>query len=314
MSNVANTISPSATLNNLPERIFTVDPKVCARDFEQKAFLMDHSIVSDPASMMTRVQNLLERSLAIPGKVYWNAGKRSVGQKWSDRPGRDFPIEEAFRRIRESDAWIEIYGADRDPEIHELLERGFAEISEMTGIDLKREAKTSQSLFFITSPHRVTEFHIDRQCSLLLQMHGTKTIHVYDKTDREVLPEEELERFWSVDNNAATYRPELQHHATSFLLEPGKAVHIPVNAPHWLQNGDDISVSLNLNFEFKNEKLGNIYRANHCLRKMGLSPLPPGKSILVDKVKAHGMRFPVFAAKHVVEIKEKLANRRSKTE
>jgi len=172
--------------------------------------------------------------------------------------------------------------------------------------------KNSQSIIFITSPHRITEYHIDRECSLLLQVHGKKTIHVFDQTDREVLTEDELERFWTNDNNAASYKPHLQNRANTFLLEPGKAVHIPINAPHWLENGDDISVSINQNFQYKNERLANIYRANYYMRKMGLNPLPPGRSHLMDRIKGRGMQVPVVLAKKAVAVKAKLQPKKHK--
>ena len=290
----------------VPERLYTADRAKFAENFNKRPFILDHSLSSHPAFTMDRLHGLLERSLPIPNKVYWNAGKKSIDQRWKDRPGRDFPVEEAFRRIRETDAWIIIFGADRDPEIHDLLEQGLAEVQEMTGIPLSKEAKSRQSIIFITSPHRITEYHIDRECSLLLQVYGKKTIHVFDQTDREVLSEEELERFWTADTNAATYKPNLQHRATSFLLESGKAVHIPINAPHWLENGDDISVSVNQNFEFLDQKLGNVYRANYYARKMGFHPLPPGQSQMRDMMKAHGMRLPSFVSRQARELSEKL--------
>lgn len=293
----------------VPERIYTVDRAIFAENFNQRPFTVDHSLSGHPAFTMDRLHELLERSLPIPDKVYWNAGKRGIGQRWSDRPGRDFSIEEAFRRIRETDAWIIIFGADRDPEIHDMLEQGLAEVQGLTGIPLDREAKSSQSIIFITSPHRITEYHIDCECSMLLQIYGKKTIHVFDQTDRDVLTEQELERFWTVDTNAATYKPDLQNRATSFLLEPGKAVHIPINAPHWLENGDDISVSVNQNFQYKNDKLANIYRANYYIRKMGLNPLPPGRSQLQDRLKGQGMNVPVALAKKAVAMKKKLLHK-----
>ena len=311
MSTMIGTAAPSESkAAHTPDHIFTVDRSKFAENFNKRPFLLDHSLDTHPAFTMDRLHDLLERSLPIPNKVYWNAGKKAIGQKWKDRPGRDFSIEEAFRRIRETDAWIIIFGADRDPEIHALLEQGLAEVQGMTGIPLDKEAKSSQSIIFITSPHRITEYHIDKECSLLLQIHGKKTIHVFDQKDREVLPETELERFWSVDNNAAIYKPELQGRAISFLLEPGKAVHIPINAPHWLENGDDISVSINQNFEYKNEKLANIYRANYYARRMGLSPLAPGRSFMRDRIKAHGMRLPVYMAREAVKVKENLQKRK----
>jgi hypothetical protein len=291
---------------HVPERLYSVERAKFAENFNRRPFMLDHSLSSHPAFTMDRLHSLLERSLPIPNKVYWNAGKKRIDQRWNDRPGRDFSIDEAFRRIRETDAWIIIFGADRDPEIHDLLEKGLAEVQEMTGIPLSKEAKSRQSIMFITSPHRITEYHIDKECSLLLQIHGKKTIHIFDQNDREVLTEPELEKFWTVDNNAAIYKKDLQSRATSFLLEPGKAVHIPINAPHWLENGDDISVSVNQNFEYKNDKLANIYRANYYLRKMGVSPLPPGRSLLHDRMKGQGMRLPVALGRQAVKLKEKI--------
>lgn len=310
MSTTTAASSLQAEATPRQEPIFNVDKAKFAQDFNRRPFMLQHSLATHPAFTMDRLHELLERSLPIPNKVYWNAGKKDIGQKWKDRPGRDFSIEEAFRRIRETDAWIIIFGADRDPEIHAMLEQGLSEVQAMTGISLDREAKSSQSIMFITSPHRVTEYHIDKECSLLLQVHGNKTIHVFDQNDREVLTEPELEKFWTNDNNAAAYKPEYQSRATSFLLEPGKAVHIPINAPHWLQNGDDISVSINQNFEYRNERLANIYRANYYARKMGLSPVPPGQSAIRDRMKAQGMRLPVFLAKQAVAVKENLTSKR----
>ena len=299
MSTTTAVAPPIATeIPLVPERLYSVErAKLAGENFNRRPFMLDHSLSGHPAFTMDRLHSLLERSLPIPNKVYWNAGKKRIDQRWDDRPGRDFSIDEAFRRIRETDAWIIIFGADRDPEIHELLEKGLAEVQEMTGIPLNKEAKSRQSIIFITSPHRVTEYHIDRECSLLLQVYGKKTIHVFDQTDREVLSEEELERFWTADTNAAIYKPQMQSRASSFLLEPGKAVHIPINAPHWLENGDDISVSVNQNFEFLDQKLGNVYRANYYARKMGFHPLPPGQSHTRDLIKAHGMRLPSFVSR-----------------
>lgn len=308
-----STIAPSAPpAIHMPERIFSADPVKFAELYDKRPFMIDHSLSNHPAFTMDKLHDLLERSLPIKDKVYWNAGKKDIGQKWKDRPGRDFSIEEAFRRIRETDAWIIIFGADRDPEIHAMLEQGLREVQQLTGIPLDLEMKNSQSIVFITSPHRITEYHIDRECSLLLQVHGKKTIHVFDQTDREVLTEDELERFWTNDNNAAVYKPQLQNRANTFLLEPGKAVHIPINAPHWLQNGDDISVSINQNFQYKNERLANIYRANYYMRRMGLNPTPPGRSHLTDRIKGHGMQVPVVMAKKAMSFKEKLNPKKRK--
>jgi len=159
------------------------------------------------------------------------------------------------------------------------------EVFEITGHELEKQVKFAEVILFITSPQRLTTYHIDRECNFVAQIRGNKTIYIFDKYDREVLPEAEIERFWAVDSNAAVYKPQLQSHAGAFLLKPGNGVHIPVNAPHWLQNHDDISITASLNFKFKDSVIGNIYRANYVMRKMGLKPTPPGTSSMRDSMK-----------------------------
>ncbi len=39
---------------------------------------------------------------------------------------------------------------------------------------------------FIASPHTVTPFHIDRNHGILLQIHGTKKVYVWDAEDAQV--------------------------------------------------------------------------------------------------------------------------------
>jgi hypothetical protein len=102
-------------------------------------------------------------------------------------------------------------------------------------------------------------------------------------------PEEEIERFWTIDNNAAAYKPHLQDRAIAYKMAPGVGVHIPVNCPHWLQNDDNVSVSLSVNFQFKDPLRANPYRANFLLRKLGLKPTSPGISPALDSIKSQAV-------------------------
>jgi hypothetical protein len=167
-----------------------------------------------------------------------------------------------------------------------LLDRGLAELKAHIGSGIDSQIMVEDIIIFVTSPKRVTTYHIDRECNFLLQIRGAKTVHVFDREDREVLSEEEIERFWAVDFNAAVYKQHLQHRAKSYRLTPGMGVHIPVNCPHWVENEDNVSVSLSVNFQFKDKLRANAYRANFLLRKIGLHPKPPGKSAALDTVKS----------------------------
>ena len=85
------------------------------------------------------------------------------------------------------------------------------------------------------------------------------------------------------------YKEQYQARGREYHMSPGVGVHIPVNAPHWLKNGDNISVTLAITFQFMDMRLPNIYRTNYFLRKAGLRPLPPGQSKVRDALKAWTM-------------------------
>lgn len=290
--------------------VMQISGSVFRKNFNKSSFIFEHNLSDRPAFSTERLENLLELTIPHPELLYWDAGEKRIDQRWNEKPGRDFSAQEAFRRIRENGAWIILFGASRDPEIAELLDATMEQVRELSGYDLFKDLKTRDAYIFITAPHRVTTYHIDFQCGFLLQLRGAKELHVFDQTDRENLPEVELEKFWTKDTNAAIYKPQFENRAKVVQLIPGIGAHIPVNAPHWLKNGDDISVSLSLNFQFKNSVLANIYRTNYYLRKMGLQPTPPGVSAFKDGLKGHGMNIPVEAAKMLKKLKGKKAESR----
>jgi hypothetical protein len=53
-----------------------------------------------------------------------------------------------------------------------------------------------------------------------------------------------------------------------------------------VQNGPEVSVSFSITFRSDgSERRALVYRANAKLRKLGISPRPPGRSILLDSTK-----------------------------
>jgi hypothetical protein len=243
--------------------------------------LADH-----PLFLPERVLQLAKQMAKDPRDVYYDAGDVRVDQRWDEVPACDLPVDVLLNRIETAGAWIILRSAERDPEYAELLDACMDEIERLSGFDLRNISKLRNAIIFISSPNRVSSYHIDRECNCLLQIRGTKTISVFDRNDRDVLSEAEIERFWTVDNNAAVYKPHLQDRAHVFELKPGSAVHIPVNAPHWVRNGPEVSVSLSINFHYKDALLADVYRANYWLRRIGLQPSQPRHSPTRDALKS----------------------------
>jgi hypothetical protein len=267
--------------------------------FDKYSFAFRHNLVGHPVFELGRLMELAQETQNTrPADLYYDAGTIDVNQRWDKTPRPEFSARDAIQRIEHCGAWIVLKRADKNPEYAKVLKECMGELQEFTGLNLDRVMKVQEVILFITSPKRVTTYHIDRECSLLLQIQGNKHISIFDRNDREVLSEEEIEQFWSVDHNAPRYKPELQDHANVYELSPGNGVHIPVNCPHWVQNGSDISVSMNVNFQYRDTMRANLYRLNFVLRKMGLEPTPPGTSAAKDKAKSVAV-LPLVWAKNI---------------
>jgi hypothetical protein len=290
-------LTATATNNLLDERWITTDPEELSSRFDREHFEITHSLTEHPLLQIPELMELAERTTKDrPNGIYYDAGEIKVDQRWDQMPQKQFSATESMKRIETCGAWLLFKDVQKDPVYKDFLGTGWEKIKSSISTNLNSRVMREDALIFVTSPKRIATYHIDRECSFLLQIKGTKTIHVFDRADREVLPEEEIERFWTVDNNAPVYKPQYQGRATSYKLRPGNGVHIPVNCPHWVENDDNVSVSLNVNVQFKDTIRANTYRVNHALRTLGLKPTPPGKSPAVDYLKSHSL-VPVIAAK-----------------
>jgi hypothetical protein len=270
------------------------------QDFNRHSFAVAHHFSTHPLLQLPKLLELAERTVKDrPSDLYYDMGEVRAGQRWDQIPRAKFSAVEAMRQLETAGAWFLFKRAQRDPAFKELFEEGLKEIRELAGGDIGSQIRQEDILIFVTSPNRVTPFHVDRECNFLLQISGSKTLHVFDREDRDVLPEAELERFWAVDNNAPVYRPQLQDRATSYRMTPGSGVHIPVNCPHWVQNDDNISVSLSVNFQFLDSHRANLYRFNYFMRRAGISPSRPGSYPSVDAAKSFAMTC-ALAARRIV--------------
>lgn len=275
-------------------------------DFDEKPFEFKHSLAADhPLFSRERMRRLLTDP-ATRNSVYYNAGDIRVDQRWDAVPERTKPVEEVFDSVENSGAWIALLRVNEDPEYNVLLEECLAEVKKLSGREIDDDKKTQEADIYITSPGRVTMYHVDPICNFLMQVRGEKEIHIFDRNDREVLPEEDLERYWTLKDYAATYPPELEHRAEVFTLHPGTGVHIPLNNPHWLKNGNSISVSLSINYQYKDKRRKNVYQANYYLRKMGLKPRPLGSSEFVDYMKVSAVTVSRAVSSKLKALKPKM--------
>jgi hypothetical protein len=282
------------------------DAEEVRQKFNRQSFEVSHHLATHPYLQLPKLMELAERTIKTrPDDLYYDAGAIRVEQRWDNVTKSGFSAIEAMERIENCGAWFIFRSAQRDPEYRVFLDRGLGELKSQIGHDIDSQILAEDIIIFVTSPKRVTPYHMDCECSFLFQIRGTKTVHVFDREDRDVLPEEEIERYWAVDHNAAVYKPHLQHRATSYAMQPGVGIHIPVNCPHWVANDDNVSVSLNVNIQFKDRMRANLYRANYFLRRMGIRPTPPGQSAIIDAVKTYAAPPGVWAATRLMRARHR---------
>ena len=186
----------------------------------------------------------------------------------------------------ESNSLVLLSHCEKDPEFGEVFSRTMSDVIAQVGDVLRSDVEIARSTLIVSSPHRVTSYHIDGEVNFLLQIRGEKSLHAFDPRDKSVLGDDELEAFYCGDFDGARYKSERQDRAKVYDLRPGTGVHLPLHAPHWAQNGASLSIGLSLNFNLRSSaRPSAVYKVNHRLRKAGLSPVAPGVSPLQDGLK-----------------------------
>ena len=278
--------SPSAAAaRSIFEPTHTGSSQSFKDSFDAKPFEFQHALTeSHPLFNLAAIRRLLDVP-AVKNSIVYDAGNIRVDQRWETISKVKPPIEEVFDNIGASDGWIMMRFVHRVPEYRQILDECLAEVRKLSGRAVNEDEKSREAILFVTSPNRVTPYHIDRECNFLMQVLGDKAISVFDRNDKDVVPDQELETYWSKDNNAGVYKPQYQERAFQRIMRPGTGVHIPVNFPHWLQNANNVSISFSISYQYKDWARKNVYQANYLLRKMGLNPTPPGRSATLDYTK-----------------------------
>lgn len=193
----------------------------------------------------------------------------------------DRPAEEVACDIVALGRWMAIKNIEQLPDYRQLLDEGLD--SADAGLGLGPAMIAREGYIFLSAASSVTPAHVDHEHNLLLQIRGTKTVTLgsIPDTARE---QEFMEGIHSGRYGWTGFAP---HEPRTFTLEPGTGVYIPPRAVHVVHNDDDLSISLSLVFHTIGlERAARVYAVNAKLRRLGLNPRPPGRSLGVDKAKS----------------------------
>lgn len=254
-----------------------------ARNFDRKPFVIRHHLAAHPLFALERLV-ALARGLHSGGAEFY-AGNVPVYTSPEQTPSTGLTLEETIRRIETCGAWVVLKNVEQDPEYGALLNRCLDEVGAVYGSALKGSSDRV-GFIFISSAEAVTPCHLDAEHNFLLQIRGSKTIHV---GDRSLLADSELERYFTGGHRNVVLPEDAGSRMVKFALSPGDGVHVPFTAPHWVVNGGGVSVSFSITFQTpESRRRAIVHKVNAHLRKTGVHPMPPGHSTLRDTFKVLG--------------------------
>jgi hypothetical protein len=258
------------------------------RHYPECPVSLEHELCEHP---LLRLEALAELATRIrSADVEYNEGNVPIGLDPADTPANGLSVEETVRSIEQCQSWMVLKFVEQDPAYRELLDSTLSEVEPIvrpkTGEMLKTEA-----FIFLSSPNAVTPFHFDPEHNILIQIRGRKTMTIFPADDEELVKGEAHETFHAGGHRNLPWDDGFESKGEIFELLPGRAVYVPVKAPHWVRNGPEVSISLSVTWR-SNWSYREAYarQMNRLLRRVGLSPASPGRYPHQNHLKSLGYR------------------------
>lgn len=250
-------------------------------DFGIRPLVVNHRLAGHP--LLTR-DAMIELAATMPSHLIEHHRGRNLDLVMPDL-GWDVveaPPLEVARGIEESGTWMVFWHVEERPEYNALLHEILDDVTNQVA---GREGSLGplEGYIFFSAPGTVTPAHVDPEHNFLLQVLGTKEFVAGGYPDA-ASQQRTAERYYlgGAHRNLDWLPPEV----LVAQLEPGKGVYSPYLCPHWVNNGDEVSISFSATFQTsRRQRWGRVHRFNGRLRRFGLSPRAPGSVPAIDEGK-----------------------------
>jgi Cupin superfamily protein len=265
--------------------LLAIDPTAFRDVFARRSIAVRHALVDHPLFTMEAIAELADR--LPPAFVRRERGDLPLVNREGYVDVGEGPPSATILDVERNGFRISLRDIQQAPEYAELINQC---LDEVEGIVDDREGgmRRRTGYLFITAPACNTPMHFDPEHSFLLQVRGVKHVSVA-AFDDDGIRQRELNRYY---DGAECDFAAMQDVAEQFRIDPGVGVYLPSFVPHWVTTEAGVSVSFSIPFytEFS-ERAEFVNRINRRLRKLHLSPRPPGASQPVDRVKAAGFEL-----------------------
>jgi hypothetical protein len=261
-------------------RLVDIDAGSFVDAFARRSMYVRHALVDHPLFTMEAIAELADR--LPPESVRRERGQLSVINTEGYVDIGEGPPSATIMDIERNGFRVSLRDIQQDPEYARLINECLDEVDALVGA---REGGMCHraGYLFITSPAATTPMHFDVEHSFLLQVRGTKNVSVaaFDR-DPDLL-ERERDRY--IDGVGCDFAA-MEAAAETFRIQSGLGVYIPSYVPHWVQTEAGTSISFSIPFFTPYcQRAEQVHVINRRLRKLHLSPRPPGRSEPLDRTK-----------------------------
>jgi JmjC domain len=261
-------------------RLVEIDATSFVDAFARRSVYVRHALVDHPLFTMDAIAQLADR--LPPASVRRERGHLPFINTDGYVDVGQGPPSATIKDIERNGFRVSLRDIHQAPEYARLINDCLDEVDALVA---EREGGMCHraGYLFISSPAATTPMHFDTEHSFLLQVRGAKNVSVAAFDHEPRLLERERDRY--IDGVECDFEG-MQAAAEAFRIEPGLGVYLPSYVPHWVETEAGVSVSFSIPFftEFC-QRAETVHYVNRRLRKLHLSPRPPGRSEAVDKTK-----------------------------
>lgn len=242
-----------------------------ASRFGKELIVAGHTLHQRPMFSDAGLADLLDR---YPREAF---GIHTMGDSRSEQGGFRKGIpgnlngEQLLEAVKRGRLWINLRNANAHlPEYAQLCEEMFGELDAANGVrTMKRDVGV-----LISSPNARVFYHLDIPLVTLWQIKGEKTMYVYPRGG-QFAPDPQIEAIvLREQEEEIAYDPAFDDAASVVRMTPGVFANWPQTAPHRIDNGNCLNVSLSCEFmTFDALVHANALYANGAMRRWwGLDP------------------------------------------
>lgn len=192
-------------------------------------------------------------------------------ERWSAGEANGLSGAEILEAVRTGALWVSCRRAmETHPRYRPVFEQAMAEYSREVGV----KVLSASASVLISGPQMGIFFHADAADTMLWHLRGSKTMYIYPATEA-FIPDSAMEAILLKETlSDAPYREEMDDAAEKVLFQANDAAAWPLHAPHRVINGDNLNVSISVEYTTPKAVLANgVLYTNGWMRRRLKAPV-----------------------------------------